>query len=193
MQRLILSTGNQGKVKEMKELLQGMPFEVLSKADLGISEDPVEDGDTLEANAKIKADFLSQHCPEDIVVADDTGLFVAALDGIPGVHSARYASDGNHRKKLLKTLEGEKNRKAYFETVIVINFPNGSVEVAKGRCDGAILEQEQGTAGFGYDSVFEPENRGQSFAEMSSTEKNKISHRGRAMEALKNVLKEAIR
>lgn len=183
--KIILSTDNAHKLKEIAELLDGK-VELLSKTEAGYGDlHPVEDGDTLEANALIKIKDI-QSDAEDFIIGDDTGLFVSALNGEPGVYSARYAgaegSDEKNRTKLLKALEGIEDRSAYFKTVIAVKHGNETYTV-EGICSGRIIEEERGDAGFGYDPIFLPDGEEKTFAEMTDDEKNKISHRGRALQA----------
>ncbi len=194
--KIILSSGNKHKIVEIKDILKDLPFEVISKNDLGYEDfDVDEDGTTLEENAFKKAIELHK-LTKGIVIADDTGLFVDALDGEPGVYSARYAgeptSDKNNRELLLKKLQNVpyENRTAYFKTVIAIIYEDGSKASAEGKVNGIIGFEEKGQNGFGYDSLFIVENTGKTFAEMTEDEKNKISHRARALQNLKKSLEE---
>ncbi len=193
--RIILSSGNKHKVSEIKDILKDMPFEVVSKNDLGYNDfDVEEDGTTLEENAFKKAIELHK-LTKEIVIADDTGLFVDVLNGEPGVYSARYAgeptSDKNNRVLLLKKLENIpfEKRTAYFKTVIAIVFEDGSKMTAEGKISGVISFEEKGQNGFGYDPLFIVEDSGKTFAEMSEEEKNEISHRARALQNLKKMLR----
>lgn len=192
MKKIYLSTGNKGKVSEIKEILSDLNYDVYSKSELGINEDAIEDAETLEGNSLIKAKFLKKHT-DDIVMSDDTGLFVNSLDGRPGVYSARFAGDEcddyKNRQKLLSELKDKEDRSAYFETVITIIDSNGEIHQAKGRVDGKILFEECGDNGFGYDSIFMPDGFEKSFAQMKDFEKNQISHRKRALENAKIILK----
>ncbi len=189
--RLVLASANPKKVAEMVGLLEGVA-EVLPRPDsVG---DVVEDGDTLEANARLKADAVAQGAGL-AAVADDTGLFVDALDGRPGVRSARFAgdaaTDADNVELLLAELADQPNRRAQFRTVIVVRDPAGNELVVSGECPGAIIDQPRGDHGFGYDPVFVPdEGDGRTFAQMSAEDKGRISHRGRAMSALAQALAE---
>ncbi len=193
---LVLATGNPGKVRELVSVL-GDHFTVEARpADVP---DTVEDGETLVANSRKKADEVADHTGAT-ALADDTGLFVHALGGRPGVHSARYAGPGGdsvaNRAKLLAELDGITDRRAYFETIIVMRFGGRPPEwpelpepfrrgvpvIAWGRVNGMITSHERGDDGFGYDSVFQPdEGGGATFAEMGLADKQAISHRGRAV------------
>ncbi len=189
---LLFATGNKDKLKEVKEMLSNDSIKM--PIDIGISNfDVVEDGNTLEENSYKKASALYQLTGR-AVFADDTGLFVKALDNRPGVHSHRYASANatyeDNRKKLLDELSNKDDRSAYFETVISYINLNGEVFRFTGRLDGYISEIEKGEGEFGYDKIFIPENSQKSLAELSIEEKNQISHRARAMEKFKEFLVE---
>ena len=187
--KLVFATNNLHKLKEVQEMLSNT-IEVLSLKDIGCFEDVEETETTLEGNAKLKADHIIKkygyHC-----FADDTGLEVDALDGRPGVFSARYGGEhGNSEKnmqKLLKELHGKANRKAQFRTAVALNLENKQY-LFEGICEGKILEKKTGTGGFGYDPIFKPTEASTSFAEMNSEEKNKISHRGIAIQKLVDFL-----
>ncbi|WP_312699689.1 XTP/dITP diphosphatase [Sedimentibacter sp.] len=196
--RIILSSGNKHKVSEIKDILKDMPFEVISKDVLGYNDfDVEEDGTTLEENALKKAEELHK-LTNGIVIADDTGLFVDALNGAPGVYSARYAgeptSDKNNRELLLENLKDVpyEKRTAHFKTVIAVVLEDGSKMTAEGSAFGVIGFEEKGKNGFGYDSLFISDDSGKTFAEMTDEEKNKISHRARALQNLKKSLEERI-
>lgn len=198
MRKVVLSSGNQHKINEIKDILKDLNFEVVSKNDIGFRDfDVEEDKITLEGNAFKKAEELHK-LVKGIVLADDTGLFVNALNGEPGVYSARYAgepaSDKSNRELLLKNLKDvpAEKRTAYFKTVIAIVFEDGRKVMAEGRVDGKIGYEEKGQNGFGYDSLFIVENTNKTFAEMSEEEKNKISHRARALMNLKKKLEDMV-
>lgn len=185
---IILSTDNAHKLKEIRELVDGK-FHVLTKTEAGYGDiHPVEDGDTLEANAMKKIEPLEG----EIVIGDDTGLFVNALQGRPGVYSARYAGeDGNdekNREKLLREMEGKDDRSAYFKTVIAVKRGD-EIYTVEGICPGHITESPRGEGGFGYDPLFIPEGYDKTFAEMTDAKKNAVSHRGRALQAFVETLK----
>jgi len=187
--KLVFATNNLNKLKEVQEILSDS-IEVLSLKDIGCFEDVEETEATLEGNARLKADHITKnygyHC-----FADDTGLEVDALDGKPGVYSARYGGEhGNSEKnmqKLLKELQGKATRKAQFRTAVALNLENKQY-LFEGICEGEILEKKTGTGGFGYDPIFKPTESSKSFAEMNSEEKNKISHRGIAIQKLVDFL-----
>lgn len=192
---LILATKNRDKVREMGRLFADLPVRVVSAADLPEAPDVVEDGDTLEANALKKARETASACGE-LCLADDTGLEVDALGGAPGVYSARYAGEDvsyeDNWRKLLRELDGvpEARRTARFRTVMALVDPREGAEfTVEGALEGRILEAPQGDGGFGYDPVFFVPEAGRTLAEMDLTEKNRISHRGRAAVAMVDVLK----
>ncbi len=192
--RLIVATGCKHKLDEIKSYLKDWDGEVCGKDVLGEVVEPEENEETLLGNARIKARALKEIC-EDLVLADDTGLFVDALDGAPGVHSARYAGEGHddeaNKQKLLRELEGVENRYAEFRSVLVLLLEDGTEKVFEGICPGTISTSEMGSNGFGYDPLFVPEQETRSFAQMSEEEKNAISHRGRALQKLSAFLSEA--
>ena len=183
--KLVFATNNLHKLKEVQEMLSNS-IEVLSLKDIGCFEDIEETERTLEGNAKLKADYITEKYGFDCF-ADDTGLEVEALDGKPGVYSARYAGEhGNAEKnmeKLLFELQNKSSRKAKFRTIIALNLRNKQY-LFEGICDGEILNEKTGVKGFGYDPIFKPSNASCSFAEMNSEEKNIISHRGIAIQEL---------
>ncbi len=196
--KLILSSGNAHKIKEIKEILKDLNIEIVSKDDLGFKDlDVDEDKDTLEGNAFKKAEELSK-LVNGIVIADDTGLFVDELNGAPGVYSARYsgenATDKGNNELLLKNLKDVpmEKRTAYFKTVIAIILEDGLKLKAEGICKGRIGFEAYGTNGFGYDPLFIVEGLGKSFGEMTDEEKNSLSHRANALRNLKNVLGEVL-
>ena len=181
MKDIVFATNNQHKLEEIRRII-GDRFRVLSLKDIGCHEEIPGTSDTLEGNAMQKARYVKEHYGYDCF-ADDTGLMVDALDGAPGVYSARYAGPGHDSEAnvalLLGNLEGCGNRKAHFSTVIAL-IMDGEEVTFEGRVDGEILNERHGEGGFGYDPVFRPEECDLSFAEMSADAKNAISHRGRA-------------
>ena len=187
--KLVFATNNLHKLKEVQEMLSNT-IELLSLKDIGCFEDIEETESTLEGNAKLKADYITEKYGFDCF-ADDTGLEVEALDGDPGVYSARFAGEhGNAEKnmeKLLIELQNKSSRKAKFRTIIALNLRNKQY-LFEGICDGEILNEKTGVKGFGYDPIFKPKNASCSFAEMNSEEKNIISHRGIAIQKLVNFL-----
>ena len=190
--RLVIATKNLGKKREIESLLTELPIEVLCLSDFPEVPDVVEDKDTLEGNAKKKAVASNKYFNMP-ALADDTGLEVAALDGRPGVYSARYAGeDGNaeaNRALLCKEMKNELDRSARFRTVMAY-MDGEDVHYFEGVCEGRILDHEVGTGGFGYDPLFIPDGYEQTFAEMPADQKNQISHRGRALRAFVTYLKE---
>ena len=181
---LVLATRNKGKIKEFQEILKNTPIELRSLNDFGPIPEAVEDGETFDDNAYKKALFTAKVLGLP-TIADDSGLVVDALDGAPGVYSARYAgenaSDQDNIDKLLTDMAGEENRAAAFHCVISIAVPSGPALTYEGRCQGEILTEQRGDSGFGYDPVFYYPPLKQTFAEIPSAEKNKISHRGLAL------------
>jgi XTP/dITP diphosphohydrolase len=184
---LVLATRNKGKIAEFKTLFSGFPIEMKSLNDFGPIPEVVEDGKTFEDNAYKKAHFTAKVLGFP-ALADDSGLVVEALGGQPGVFSARYAGEGAGDEanilKLLKAMEGVSDRRAAFECVIAIAVPRGPALIYSGRCEGEIARGRTGKNGFGYDSVFFYQPLGRTFAEMSQEEKNRVSHRGKAMAKL---------
>lgn len=185
MEELIFVTNNQHKLKEIRSIINA-DIRILSLAEIGFYGEIEEDADTIEGNASLKSWFIYRHYGKDCF-ADDTGLEIEALNGRPGVKSARYAGDDcipeNNIRKVLRELEGEKNRKARFKTVISL-IAGGKEIQFEGTVEGIILESKRGNDGFGYDPVFLPDGYDRSFAEMPEDEKNAISHRGRAVRKL---------
>lgn len=183
--KIVFVTNNPHKIKEIKSAIDKQ-IDVIGLKDIGFDEPIEEPYKTLEENARAKSSVVWERFGYDCF-ADDTGLEVDALNGRPGVRSARYAGeDGNAEnniQKLLKELEGIENRKARFRTVISL-FLNGMEYLFEGKAKGIILKEKQGNDGFGYDPVFQPDGYDISFAEMPLSEKNKISHRGKAVEKL---------
>ncbi len=183
--KIIFATNNAHKLSEVQAVL-GDGFTLVTPRECGITEDIPEDQDTLEGNASQKSHYLYDRTREDCF-ADDTGLEVEALGGAPGVHSARYATDGHdfdaNNRLLLKNMEGKTNRKARFRTVISLII-NGEEHQFEGIVEGRIIDHEIGHEGFGYDPMFIPDGYDRTFAQMTAEEKNAISHRGRAVKKL---------
>ena len=190
MRKLIFATNNAHKLGEVQALL-GDDFELVTLRECGITEDIPETAETLEGNALQKARYVYSKTGLDCF-ADDTGLEVDALGGAPGVHSARYATDGHdfaaNNRLLLKNLEGAKERTARFRTVIALIL-DGVEYTFEGRVEGVIATEESGSEGFGYDPLFVPSGEIITFAQMSAEAKNAISHRGRAVAELVKFLK----
>ena len=189
MKKFVFATNNAHKLAEVTDIL-GNKVELLSLKDIECYDDIPETADTLEGNALQKARYIYERYHTDCF-ADDTGLEVEALNGAPGVHSARYATNGHdseaNMKKLIKELEGKENRQAQFRTVFALII-DGKEHLFEGIAKGSIIEVRKGTSGFGYDPIFQPEGYTQTFAEMGSAEKNKISHRAIATQKLCNFL-----
>lgn len=188
--KLVFATNNRHKLEEVRAIL-GNKIEVLSLNDIDCHDDIPETADTLEGNALIKARYIHEKFGVDCF-ADDTGLEVEALNGEPGVYSARYAGEDCNPEanmyKLLQNLTGENNRNAQFRTVIALII-NGEEKLFNGIVKGTISREKMGNAGFGYDPIFIPEGFSESFAQMTSEMKNSISHRYRATDELSNYLK----
>lgn len=188
--KLVFATNNAHKLEEIAAIL-GEKIELLSLKDIECTADIPETANTLEGNATQKAEYIYQQYGLDCF-ADDTGLEVEALDGAPGVFSARYAGEGHNSEdnmqKLLQNLQGVTNRKAQFRTVICLIW-DGKKYLFEGICKGEIIEEKRGNAGFGYDPIFVPEGYNQTFAELGNDIKNSISHRAKAVELLCNFLK----
>ena len=188
--QLVVASGNAHKIREISEIFTD--FEVVSQKQAGFDEDVEETGTTFMENAIIKARAASKALGIP-TLADDSGLCVEALDGAPGVYSARYCGehgkDKENRDLLLKNLDGVENRRAYFACALALVYPNGDVLTAEGRTYGNILLAEQGEGGFGYDCIFLSDDLKVSFGEASFEDKNKVSHRYRALCDLSNKLK----
>ncbi len=191
MRKIIFATNNAHKLSEVQAVL-GDAFELITLRECGITEDIPETAPTLEGNALQKARYVYEKTGADCF-ADDTGLEVDALGGAPGVHSARYATDGHdfaaNNRLILKNLEGVENRSAHFRTVIALIL-DGEEYLFEGRVEGVIATEESGCGGFGYDPLFVPSGEIITFAEMSAEAKNAISHRGRAVAELVKFLKQ---
>ena len=181
---IVLATRNAGKVKEFQQLLQEFPVQIKNLNDFGPIPEVEEDGATFDDNAYKKASFAAKVLGLP-TIADDSGLVVEALGGAPGVMSARYAgenaTDQENIEKLLGEMEGKTDRGAAFECVISIAVPSGPALTYEGRCEGKISTEPKGVSGFGYDPVFYFPEYGKTFAELTSEEKNKVSHRGKAL------------
>ena len=188
--KIVFATNNKHKLEEIKDIL-GKDFEIVSLAEIGCHEDIPETGLTLEENARQKSTYIVEHYNHDCF-ADDTGLEVDALNGEPGVHSARYAEGTDHdseanMRKLLSKMANVKGRTARFRTVISLII-NGVEHQFEGRVEGRIATEKHGTEGFGYDPIFIPEGYDKSFAELGEEVKNQISHRARAVKKLAEYL-----
>ena len=199
MKRIILASNNLKKIKEIKEILKGYPYEIYSLKDMDIDIDVEEDGLTFEENAKKKAVEIHQYLVNKeesnfIVLSDDSGLEVDCLNGEPGVYSARYAGEhGNDYKNNLKLLQEMKDfkgdeRSARFVCVIAVVFEDGNVKTVRGEVEGYIIEEIKTEGGFGYDPLFFYKGFNKTFGEATPEEKNAISHRGNAHKKLKAIL-----
>lgn len=184
--KLVFATNNKHKLEEIRAIL-GSKIDILSLDDINCHEDIPETADTLEGNAQIKAQFVYDHYHLDCF-ADDTSLEVEALNGAPGVFSARYAGGEGHdseanMKKLLSEMQDKTNRKARFRTVIAF-IEQGEIRLFEGIVNGCITEEKHGDSGFGYDPIFRPDGFSETFAEMGNEAKNQISHRANAVKKL---------
>ena len=193
-QRIIFATGNKNKMREIHEILGDLGWEILSMKEAGIDVDIVEDGTTFEENALIKAKAVAAHC-NDIVLADDSGLEIDYLNKEPGIYSARYAGEdtsydikNNHIIDLLAGVPDDQ-RTARFVCAIACAFPDGRTITVRGVIEGRIGYEQKGENGFGYDPIFYVPEFGCTTAELSSEDKNKVSHRGKALTAMYEELK----
>lgn len=194
---IIVATQNKHKVEEIHAITKQFGMEVMSRGEAGIPDfDIVEDGDTFEANSEIKARVIMEYSGK-VTIADDSGIVVDALDGAPGIYSARFAgvdgerADEENNDKLLKLLKDVpmEQRTAKFVSVITMLYPDGKKIVARGECPGHIIYEEKGNGGFGYDPLFVPQGFTKTYAELTAEEKNKVSHRAKALIELKKKLK----
>ena len=196
MKRMIFATGNENKMKEIREILGALPLEILSMKEAGVSADIVEDGKTFEENALIKARAICKLAGE-MVLADDSGLEIDYLNKEPGIYSARYMGEDTSyhikNKSLIDRLEGvpDEKRTARFVCAIAAVFPDGKELVVRGTVEGIIGYEEKGENGFGYDPIFYLPERGCTTAELPPEEKNSISHRGNALRLMKELLERA--
>lgn len=186
-QILVIATTNKGKQKEIQALLKDFPVDIKTLNDFGPIPEVIEDGETFDDNAYKKAAFTAKVLGYP-AMADDSGLCVDALDGAPGVYSARYAgekaTDQDNVEKMLTDLKGKDNRKAAFKCVISIAVPTGAALTYEGECRGILTEEPQGSNGFGYDPLFFYPDFGKTFAQCSLEEKASVSHRGRALKEI---------
>jgi len=195
MKRLLIATNNKGKVKELQDLLKDPGIELVTPAQIDLDLDVLEDGQTYAENAAKKAVAFAR-ASGLVSLADDSGLEVDALDGAPGLHSARYGaphggklSDAERRAFLIRNLQGKPRPwTARFHATIAIAHPNGETQLAEGYCPGEIIPEERGTGGFGYDPIFLLPELGKTMAELSMDEKNRLSHRARAVMNAKGIL-----
>lgn len=193
--KIIAATKNKGKVREISAIFESLGFEVISQEEAGIDIDVTEDGKTFEENAQKKAKAIFDIC-KSAVIADDSGLCVDALDGAPGIYSARFAgegaSDDEKIAKLLDALKNEENRHARFVSAIVFIMPDGKIFTVRGETEGEVTHEKHGEGGFGYDPVFYSYELKKTFGESAADEKNRISHRGRALLKMYDVIKNEI-
>jgi len=194
MNKVLVSSNNKDKISEIKKVFENEDLRILSLKDIGIEIEVIEDQETLEGNALKKAKEIFQ-ISKIPTISDDTGLFVKALNSEPGVYSSRYAGENvtydNNCQKLIQNIKGipEAKREAYFKTIICFYFEKDKYYLFEGTCNGKIINQKRGAEGFGYDPVFIPDGYNKTFAEISKVEKNKISHRGKALAKLKSFMK----
>lgn len=185
---LVIATRNKNKLREFREVFNDLHIEVRSLDDFGPTPEAIEDGATFEENAYKKALHTAKVLGLP-AIADDSGLVVEALNGAPGVYSARYAgenaTDDENCNKLLKALQGVEDRRAHFQCVLSIAVPSGPALTYEGRCDGVIIDEKRGENGFGYDPLFYFKELGKTFAELSIEEKMRVSHRGKALAEVK--------
>lgn len=198
MSRIIFATGNAGKLREVKVILADLHMEVLSMKEAGVAAEAEETGTTFVENAIIKAQDIAARVPDAIVMSDDSGLVVDALNGEPGIYSARYLGEDTpysiKNANIISRLEGVpvEERTARFVCAIAAVLPDGTVLTAQETIEGYIGYEERGDGGFGYDPIFMVPEYGRSTAELSAEEKNAISHRGKALKAMKMKLLEAL-
>jgi XTP/dITP diphosphohydrolase len=185
---LVIATRNLGKTAEIRDLLQGFPMEVRDLFDFGPMPEVEEDGQTFDENAYKKSSFTARVLGYP-ALADDSGLTVASLNGAPGVLSARYGgeglSDADRCQKLLGEMKGRSDRRAAFECVLSLAVPSGPALTYEGRCEGVLTEAPEGANGFGYDPIFFYPAANKTFAQLTREEKNRISHRGKALQELR--------
>jgi XTP/dITP diphosphohydrolase len=197
MKKLLIATNNKGKVKELRDLLKDADVELIMPADINLDLNVVEDGHTYAENASKKALAFAQ-ASSKISLADDSGLEVDALDGAPGLYSARYspkpgASDADRRAYLLENLKDKPHPwTAHFHATIAIATTDGTVQLAEGNCYGEIIPEERGTGGFGYDPIFLFPELGKTMAELEMEQKNRLSHRARAVMNAMPILKKLL-
>ncbi len=191
--QLLLATSNQGKVADFRLLFENSGIDIISPADVGVWVDVEETGTTFEENALLKARAFCELSGRP-TLADDSGLAVAALDGRPGVYSARYAGpqcdDHANNLKVIEELSGVPDRRAAFICVLALVMPDGTEVITDGRCEGLIIDEERGNEGFGYDVIFYREDLGRTFGESSPAEKNARSHRAAAVRAMLEEIRE---
>ena len=194
MKRLVFATGNMGKMREIREIMEGSGYEILSMKEAGVDPEIVEDGTTFEENSVITSRSLHVLLPDSIVLADDSGLVVDALNGEPGIYSARYLGEDTpytvKNNEIIKRLEGvpDEKRTARFVCAIAAVLPDGTEKVVRETVEGRIGYEEKGEFGFGYDPIFYCPEIGCNTGEIPEIEKNKISHRGKALRKMRTEL-----
>lgn len=197
MEKLVFATGNMGKMREIREIMEGSGFEILSMKEAGVNPDIIENGLSFEENAMIKARAVHELLPDSIVLADDSGLEVDALGGEPGIYSARYLGENTpysvKNKEIIKRLEGvpDEYRTARFVCAIAAVFPDGTEKCVRETVEGRIGYEERGEHGFGYDPIFYVPELGCTTGEIPELEKNKISHRGKALRKMRTEILES--
>ena len=196
--RIIFATGNENKMKEIRMILKDLGMEILSMKEAGVEIEIVEDGMSFEENAEINARAVARVLTNDIVLADDSGLEIDYLDKAPGIYSARFAGEDTSydikNRILLDRLEGvpDEERTARFVCAVAAVFPDGTVSTVRKTIEGRIAEEAAGDNGFGYDPIFYVPEYGCTTAEMKPEQKNELSHRGKALRAMRDILKEKI-
>ena len=194
MKRIVFATGNMGKMREIREIMDGSGYEIMSMKEAGVDPEIVEDGKTFEENAMIKARAVHKLLPDALVMADDSGLVVDALDGEPGIYSARYLGEDTpysvKNNNIIERLEGvpDEKRTARFVCAIAAVLPDGTEKCVRETIEGRIGYEEKGEFGFGYDPIFYVPELGCTTAEIPELEKNKISHRGKALRKMRTEL-----
>lgn len=196
--KIVFATGNQGKMKEIRMVMEDLGLEILSMKEAGLDLEIEENGTTFEENALIKARAIAEHVKDSIVLADDSGLEVDYLNKEPGVHSSRYMGEDTSydikNKHIMELLDGveDRDRSARFVCTIAAVFPDGEEEVVRATIEGRIAKESKGSNGFGYDPIFYVPEFDCTTAELTLEQKNKISHRGKALEKIKKVMKNRI-
>lgn len=194
--RIVFATGNENKMKEIRMILEDLGMEILSMKEAGVDMEIVEDGMSFEENAQIKARAVARTLTNDIVLADDSGLEIDYLDKAPGIYSARFAGEDTSydikNRILLDRLEGvpSEERTARFVCAVAAVFPDGTVSTVRGVIEGQIAQEAEGENGFGYDPIFYVPEYGCTTAQMTPEQKNELSHRGKAIRAMRDILKE---
>lgn len=195
MKRLLIGSNNKHKIVEIKSILSQLDIQIVSAAEYPNLPEVVEDKDTIQENA-IKKAMENAMATGELAIADDTGLFIEALNGDPGVYSARFAGEhcsfADNKRKVLDLMQGQSNRKACFKTVVALASPGVLLALAEGMVEGEITETEIGSGGFGYDAIFRAKETGLTFGEMSEEAKNQISHRARALQKLLPILESVL-